>query len=186
MWGPAYFMRLHGLGPADVGLLFGAGYGGFGTLGVLLGGVLCNRLRRVDAPVLVTILALLLQAPFFLGAYLAGSAPVAIALFVGGMFVASMVGGMQAAMVQSLSPSRMRGMMAALYGAVVTIAGLGIAPTVTALLSDHLFGGPMGIGKALAVTTGAALMLALVLILAGRRGAAALAVRLQGLASARI
>src|SRR3546814_2728347 len=60
-----------------------------------------------------------------------------------------MVGGMQAAMVQSLSPSRMRGMMAALYGAVVTIAGLGIAPTVTALLSDHVFGGPMGIGKAL-------------------------------------
>ena len=186
VWGPAYFMRLHGLGPADVGLLFGAGYGGFGTLGVLLGGVFCNRLRRVDAPVLVTILALLLQAPFFLGAYLAGSAPVAITLFVGGMFVASMVGGMQAAMVQSLSPSRMRGMMAALYGAVVTIAGLGIAPTVTALLSDHLFGGPMGIGKALAVTTGAALVLALVLILAGRRGAAALAVRLQGLASARI
>src|SRR3546814_1079460 len=79
-----------------------------------------------------------------------------------------MVGGRQAAMVQSLSPSRMRGMMAALYGAVVTIAGLGIAPTVTALLSDHVFGGPLGIGKALAAPTGGALVLALVLVLAGR------------------
>src|SRR3546814_12768493 len=87
---------------------------------------------------------------------------------------------MQAAMVQSLSPSRMRGMMAALYVAVVTIAGLGIAPTVTALLSDHVFGGPMGIGKALAATTGGALVLAMVLILAGRARAAVLASRVQG------
>src|SRR3546814_6493451 len=29
VWGPAYFMRLHGLSPAEVGLLFGVGYGGF-------------------------------------------------------------------------------------------------------------------------------------------------------------
>lgn len=180
VWGPAYFMRLHGLSPAAVGLLFGIGYGGFGTLGVLLGGVICDRLQRIDAPVLVTIGAILLQAPFLIAAYIVGSTGLATILFVGGMFAASMVAGMQAAMVQSLSPSRMRGMMAALYGAVVTIAGLGIAPTVTALLSDHVFGGPMGIGKGLAATTAGALALAMILILAGRSGAAALATRLQG------
>src|SRR3546814_15363370 len=71
--------------------------------------------------------AIVLQAPFFIAAYLVDSATLAVVLFIGGIFGASMVGGMQAAMVQSLSPSRMRGMMAALYGAVVTIAGLGIA-----------------------------------------------------------
>lgn len=180
VWGPAYFMRLHGLSPAAVGLLFGIGYGGFGTLGVLLGGMICDRLHRIDAPVVVTIGAIILQAPLFIAAYLLGSTMLAIISFVGGMFAASMVAGMQAAMVQSLSPSRMRGMMAALYGTVVTIAGLGIAPTVTALLSDHLFDGPMGIGKALAVTTAGALALAMILIVAGRAGAAALATRLQG------
>lgn len=179
VWGPAYFMRLHELSPASVGLLFGIGYGGFGTLGVLLGGTICDRLRRIDAPVVVTIGAIILQAPLFIGAYLAGSATLATTLFVGGMFAACMIAGMQAAMVQSLSPGRMRGMMAALYGTVVTIAGLGIAPTATALLSDHVFGGPMGIGKALAATTAAALALAMALILAGRTDAAALATRLQ-------
>lgn len=180
VWGPAYFMRLHALSAAEVGLLFGIGYGGFGTLGVLLGGVICDRLRRIDAPVLVTLGAIMLQAPLFVGAYLSGSATLAMILFIGGMFAASMVAGMQAAMVQSLSTNRMRGMMAALYGAVVTIAGLGIAPTATALLSDHVFGGPMGIGKALAVTSAVALGLAMILILAGRARAAAMARRLQG------
>src|SRR3546814_16098989 len=91
-----------------------------------------------------------------------------------------MVGGMQAAMVQSLSPSRMRGIMAALYGAVVTIAGPGIAPTVTALLSDHVFGGPMGIGQALAAPTGGALGFALGLLLSGRGRAAGLAPGVRG------
>src|SRR3546814_984264 len=123
--------------------------------------MICDRLRRIDAPVLVTLGAIVLQAPFFIAAYLVDSATLAVVLFIGGIFGASMVGGMQAAMVQSLSPSRMRGMMAALYGAVVTIAGLGTAPTVTALLSDHVFGGPIGIGKGLAATTGGALVLAL-------------------------
>src|SRR3546814_1112218 len=106
VWGPAYFMRLHGLSPAEVGLLFGVGYGGFGTLGVLLGGMICDRLRRIDAPVLVTLGAIVLQAPFFIAAYLVDSATLAVVLFIGGIFGASMVGGMQAAMVQSLSPSR--------------------------------------------------------------------------------
>lgn len=180
VWGPAYFMRLHGLTPAQVGLLFGIGYGGFGTIGVLAGGVVCDRLGRIDAPIVVTIGAIALQAPFFIAAYLTKSTQLAIILFVSGIFAASIVGGMQSAMVQSLSPARMRGMMAALYGAVVTVAGLGIAPTLTALLSDNLFGGPLGIGKALAVTTALALGLALFLIVAGRPGAARLATRLLG------
>src|SRR3546814_5375922 len=91
--------------------------------------MICDRLRRIDAPVLVTLGAIVLQAPFFIAAYLVGSATLAAVLFIGGIFGASMVGGMQAAMVQSLSPSRVRGMMAALDGAVVTIAGLGLDPT---------------------------------------------------------
>src|SRR3546814_16712413 len=85
VWGPAYFMRLHGLSPAEVGLLFGVGYGGFGTLGVLLGGMLCDRLRRIDAPVLVTPGAIVLQVPFFIAASLVYSASLGVFLFSGGI-----------------------------------------------------------------------------------------------------
>src|SRR3546814_14001303 len=62
----------------------------------LLGGMICDRLRRIDAPVLVTLGAIVLQAPFFIAAYLVDSATLAVVLFIGGIFGASMVGGMQA------------------------------------------------------------------------------------------
>lgn len=181
VWGPAYFMRLHGLTPGSVGLLFGIGYGGGGTLGVLAGGALSDRLvrhGRVEAPILVSLGAVIVQAPLFLTAYLAPNASTAAVSFCLAMFVASMVGGLQAAMVQSLAPNRMRGSLAALYGACVNVAGLGIAPTLTAFASDHLFGGPQGIGKALACTSALSLTLAVVLVLTGLTRARRLATRL--------
>jgi MFS family permease len=181
VWGPAYFMRLHGLTPASVGLLFGIGYGVGGTLGVLSGGALCDRLvrrGRVEAPILLSLGAVVVQAPLFFVAYLAPSALIAEVTFCLAMFVASIVGGLQIAMVQSLAPNRMRGLLAALYGACVNVAGLGVAPTLTAYASDHLFGGPLGIGKALAATSALSLGLALVLIVLGLGHARRLAARL--------
>jgi len=181
VWGPAYFMRLHGLTPASVGLLFGIGYGVGGTLGVLAGGALSDRLvrrGRVEAPILLSLGAVVVQAPLFVIAYLTPSALVAEVTFCLAMFVASMVGGLQIAMVQSLAPGRMRGLLAALYGACVNVAGLGVAPTLTAYASDHLFGGPLGIGKALAATSALSLAVALVLIVLGLGPARRLAARL--------
>ncbi|RYY27644.1 MAG: MFS transporter [Sphingomonadales bacterium] len=183
LWGPAYFMRLHGLTAGDVGMVFGLGYGLGGTAAILIGGALSDALAkrgRSDAPVLVSIGAAMLQAPCFIAAYLLGNTMLAILLFVGGIFAASLVGGLQATIVQSLAPNRMRGLMAALFGATVNLAGLGFAPTLTALLSDNVFGGPMGIGKALAVTSALAMVVALTLLVTGRRAAQALAVRLAG------
>lgn len=181
VWGPAYFMRLHGLTPGSVGLLFGIGYGLGGTLGVLAGGALSDRLvrrGRVEAPILISLAAVVVQAPLFITAYLTPSAPLAEIAFCLAMFVASMIGGLQVAMVQSIAPNRMRGLLAALYGACVNVAGLGIAPTLTAFASDRLFGGPQGIGKALAATSALSLALALVLILLGLGYARRLARRL--------
>ncbi len=182
VWGPAYFMRLHGLSAGEVGLLFGFGYGVLGTCGVLAGGILSDRVARggrADAPIMVSLWASLATGPLFVGAYLADDFRVAAILFCSAIVAASMIGGLQAAMVQSLSPGRMRGLMAALYTTCVTIAGLGIAPTLTALASDFVFGGPTGIGKALALTTVVAVGLAALLILLGRAPARRLAESLQ-------
>lgn len=183
LWGPVYFMRLHGLTPGEVGLIFGLGYGVVGTFAILLGGVISDRLvrgGRIEAPALVSIAAALIQLPCFLTAYLSGSAVVAIGGFVGGIFGASLIGGLQAATVQSLAPNRMRGLLAALFGATVNIMGLGIAPTVTAGLSDAVFDGPTGIGRALAATTVIAMVGAVALLLAGLSPARRLATRLAG------
>ena len=143
-----------------------------GTIGLLGGGWVADRLvmrGRIEAPVLVTLFAVVLETPLFIGAYLLGDAFFAALLFCAGMATASIVGGVQIAMVQSLAPNRLRGIMAAVFGACVNLAGFGIAPTITAMLAEGLFGGPQGIGKALAVMTAAAGSLAIALLCLGLR-----------------
>lgn len=184
VWGPSYFMRLHDFTPAEAGLLFGVGYGVGGTAGIILGGLWSDRMvarGRIEAPIRVGLWSAVLQAPFFIVAYLASGAALAVPLFVAGMFGASMVGGLQAAMVQSLTPSRMRGQMAAVYGVTVNLMGLGLAPTLTAALSDGVFGGGEGLGKALAVTSAVSLGACAVLLWVGLPRAKARAEALHGI-----
>ena len=172
VWGPVHFMRIHAFSAGDVGLLLGIGYGVGGTIGLLGGGWVADRLvmrGRIEAPVLVTLFAVVLETPLFIGAYLLGDAFFAALLFCAGMATASIVGGVQIAMVQSLAPNRLRGIMAAVFGACVNLAGFGIAPTITAMLAEGLFGGPQDIGKALAVMTAAAGSLAIGLLCLGLR-----------------
>ena len=136
VWGPVHFMRLHDLAAGDVGLLLGLGYGVGGTIGLLAGGVVADRLVArgwIDAPVRVTLVAVAVETPLFVGAYLANEFLLAAILFCLGMAVASVVGGLQISMVQSLAPNRLRGIMAAVFGACVNLAGFGIPPTILGL-----------------------------------------------------
>lgn len=174
VWGPTYFMRVHHLTLPQVGLLMGLGFAIFGTTGILVGGLWADRMQKAghpEAPVWVALRIAWIQAPFFLGAYLCPDATLAVILFCCGMFSAMMVGGLQGAMVQVLTPNRMRGQAGAVFLTVVNILGLGIAPTATAAMTDYVFGGPAEIGKSLATTTAAALALASLLLMLGMKRA---------------
>jgi MFS family permease len=167
VWGPVYFMRVHGLKPAEVGVLFAVGFGLFGTIGVLAGGAISDRVAKagaLDAPIRVSRWSAIAQAPFFLAAYLVPSRTAAEILFVVALFFGSIYGGLQAAAIQALTPNRMRGQVAALYLTVANLVGLGFAPTWTAYMTEHLFSGPHDVGKSLAVTTVVALTLGAVLL----------------------
>jgi MFS family permease len=105
-----------------------------------------------------------MQAPLFLGAYLSPSRELAQGLFVVALFFGSIYGGLQAAAIQALTPNRMRGQVAALYLTVANMIGLGLAPTWTAWMTENLFGGPLDVGKSLAVTTAVSLTLGVLLL----------------------
>ena len=100
----------------------------------------------------------------------------ALVLFCLGMMTACMVGGLQGAMVQVLTPNRMRGQAGAVFLTVVNVLGLGVAPTLTAAMTDYVFGGPAEIGKSLATTSAFALSVASILLMLGMRRARARAV----------
>jgi MFS family permease len=183
VWGPVHFMRLHGLEAKDVGLLLGLGFGVGGTIGLLAGGAVADALVKrghIDAPIIISLAAVIIDAPLFIGAYLSSDFLLAAILFCLGMAAASVIGGLQISMVQSLAPNRLRGIMAAIFGACVNLAGFGIAPTVTALLAENFFGGELGIGKALAAMTAGCGLAAVVLILIGLGPGRRLAISLNG------
>ncbi len=167
VWGPSYFIRAHGLTVAQVGIIVGLGFAVFGTLGMLTGGLWSDRVvkrGRPEGPIWVGLRIAVLQAPFFLGAYLCPWTVPAVILFCCGMFCASMIGGLQGAMVQTLTPNRMRGQIGAVFLTTVNLLGLGVAPLLTGVMTDYVFGDPADIGKSLAVTTTISLVTAFVLI----------------------
>lgn len=176
VWGPSYFLRVHHLTVAQVGILMGVGFGVFGTTGMLTGGLWSDRLikaGRAEAPIWVASQVAWIQAPFFVAAYLCPWTSPAVVLFCCGMFTASMVGGLQGTMVQALTPNRMRGQVAAVFLTTVNLLGLGVAPTLTAVMTDYVFGGPGGVGKSLAVTSVVSLSMASILIAMAMKAARA-------------
>ncbi|WP_411288756.1 spinster family MFS transporter [Phenylobacterium sp.] len=183
VWGPVYFMRVHGLSPTEVGLLYAGGFGVAGTAGVLAGGWLSDRATkrgRANGPIWVSLWSAILQAPLFIGAYLSPSAPLAMLLFCAALGVGSVYGGLQGTAIQALTPNRMRGQVGALYLIVANMIGLGLAPTWTAMMTEHLFGGPQFVGQSLALTTAIGLTVAIILLTVALKPAR---VRIEALAA---
>ena len=57
-----------------------------------------------------------------------------------------------AAMLQEITPNRMRGMLSAFYLLIVSLIGLALGPLIVAFLNDTYFGGGVGIQKALLIS----------------------------------
>ncbi len=167
VWVPTFYMRVHAMAPSDVGLIYGLMFMVCGTAGMLIGGAVSDRLAArglLDAPARVFLGAAILHAPLVIGAMLVPDRVLSLVLMGAALFVLTATGGLQGATVQVMTPNRMRGQTAALYLLSANLIGLGIGPTLTAVLSDTVFGGPMGIGQAIAATAAITLPLGAVLI----------------------
>lgn len=154
LWGPTYFIRLHGFTTQTIGSFFGLVMGIGGTAGVLIGGILSDRLARrgvIDAPPRVVIGSLLVQTLLFPASFLARDRVMAEALFAAGMFFMAFQGGLQGATIALLAAERMRGFAMSLYLLTANVIGMGCGPLLVALLTDRVFHDPAAVGKSLAV-----------------------------------
>jgi MFS family permease len=150
-WTPALLMRAHGGTPASVGLQYGVATLLAGSFGVLLGPWIARCLGRRypnDAPVRTAMIAavcaappLLPFAPDYWTALLASAAASCCLNF---------TLPVPAAALQASTPNRMRGLVTSAYAFVLTTTGLGVAPTLIAVVTDRVFGDPAKIGSALA------------------------------------
>lgn len=158
-WMPAYLIRVHDADAARLGLQYGALVLIGGSVGVLTGPLIGAWFaRRGDgaSAVRVPALAACALAPITLLLPFAPSYASALAIAAAATIFYSLPQAMAATALQLATPNRMRGVVSSLYVFLVSLTGLGLAPTLVALLTDYAFADATKVGWSLGLVCGAA------------------------------
>jgi MFS family permease len=166
-WLPTAIIRAYGVSYGQVGKVLGVSTILMNSTGMLLAGILCDRLTRKghkDAPIIV---ALISACGILVFAGLPTVMPtvtlVWIAIFVNGLTFNAYNGvGPQA--VNQVTPNQYRAQVSAVYLFVVNALGLGVGPTLVPLLNDHLFHDPLKIRFSLIIVVFCAALAAITLL----------------------
>ncbi|MBT5796908.1 MAG: MFS transporter [Porticoccaceae bacterium] len=153
-WVSVYFMRIHGWTISEAGFNIGIALILGGVLGLIIGGWLSDKISVYIAGgkayfCLICAVLAIPSAIFFATEENAFNALVFFALSYSFM-VAPIAPA--AAMLQEITPNRMRGMLSAFYLLIVSLIGLALGPLIVAFLNDTYFGGGVGIQKALLIS----------------------------------
>ncbi len=158
-WIPTYFIRAHGWTPTEVAVRYGVALLTFGTIGIIFGGWIAGRMRErghLDANIRIGVLSAACALPFGVLAPLMTSGGASLVLLCGFLFCAAMPYGGAAAALQEITPNEMRGQISAVYLFGLNLAGIGLGPTLVALLTTHLFGQDIAVGRSIAIVVGVA------------------------------
>jgi len=139
-WGPAFMVRVHHMGTAEVGTSLGLITGFSGAAGAILGGILVDRLGRRDArwALWVPAIASTLEVPLLLAFLLVPSRTTALVVAVPAILTGAMWLGPVFASSQNLVRPAMRAFTSALMLFVVNLIGLGLGPQAVGVLNDGL------------------------------------------------
>ncbi|MFT4069147.1 MFS transporter [Paraburkholderia sp.] len=172
VWFPSFLIRYHRMAPATVGYLLGIVFLSSSAAGVLLApwfARVLERNGRQGAPLHATgiaavgmcvccVLIPLVPGPFS-----------ALASCAGAIFFCSVPVGILPAVLQTGTPSRLRGIVASLYTVFGNGVGLGVGPTAIALVTDHVFHDPVKVGYSIAIICGVASVAAAWMMFSARK-----------------
>lgn len=162
-WMPALLMRKFEVAASTVGLHYGVLVLLGGSLGVLTGPWVARLIKkrgRRDAlmvvPVFVAGTLVLLSGLLAL----ANSYVAVLAIAGAASFVYSLPMALASSALQLVTPNRMRGMSSAVYVFIVSVIGLGAAPTIVALITDFVLQDESKVGLSVAIACGLSSLLA--------------------------
>lgn len=136
-----------------MGVQFGLVLLVFGTIGTAWGGfgaVLLRRRGYLDANMRLSVIAALLILPFAIVAPLMPTGQLSLAIYAIVILLAGVPFGVSAAVVQQITPNRMRGQVSAVYLFWLNLAGIGAGPIVVAFFTDYVFHSDRALGLSLA------------------------------------
>ncbi|HEY0596076.1 MAG TPA: hypothetical protein VGD20_09710, partial [Sphingopyxis sp.] len=154
----------------------------FGTAGVLMGGWLGDVMTRRHGPggrLRIAIAVKLLTIPFIVGYTLLPDASWALLPLAASIFLPTFMNGLSPAILQQMVPNQMRGTAISISLLVVNMLGLGLGPTLIAVLNDHVFRDPNMIHLSILLVCVVMAAISLLLILIAYRPYVALVNDLQ-------
>jgi MFS family permease len=141
-WMPAVFMRSFGWHASEIGLAFGLIVMTCGSLGIIAGGLLADRLTKkghVDAAVRAGLYGGLATIPLAAVAPLLPSPGLILAASGLALLAATSTQALPIVAIQFMTPNNLRARMAAVYFLVGSLLLYTGGPTSVALLTDYLF-----------------------------------------------
>lgn len=141
-WAAPFYERTYGWGPAQYGIIQGFVMLLVAPIGLAFGGWLAERWARQgrdDANMRVVLLAAVAHMPFAIAYALMPDPYLALAMSSLNAVLILIGTGPQNAALQVIVPNEMRGQVTALFLFLFSMIGLGIAPTVVALITDFVF-----------------------------------------------
>ncbi len=139
-WAPTFLRRVHDLGSGETGTYLGLIIGFGGAAGSVLGGVLGDRLGRIDARwyMWVPAISCILVVPFIVGFLLLDSLAFSLIAYIPGVLFGAMWLGPIIASAQALVKLRMRAVASAILLFILNLIGLGLGPQLVGVLNDLL------------------------------------------------
>jgi MFS family permease len=171
IWGVQYFVRVLEMPLGEAGTRMGVAIAIFGTAGILTGGWLTDRWRaagHLDAAMRVGLTAAVALIPVASVCTLLNDVMWSTVLLIPLGFFTCFAFGAASAGVVVLTPPRMRAQASAIYLLFVNLIGIGLAPFLTAVMTQYVFADDLAVGKSTAIVTGGAAVLATILLAWGR------------------
>jgi MFS family permease len=167
-WLPTALIRAYGVTAGQVGKVLGVSTILMNSTGMLLAGILCDRLTRQgrrDAPIIVALISACGIAAFgSLPAFMPSVPLIWVALFVAGLTF-NAYNGVGPMAINQVTPNQYRAQVSAVYLFVVNALGLGVGPTLVPYVNDHIFHDPMKIRYSLFIVVFCAALAAISLLL---------------------
>lgn len=153
-WMPSVLIRSYGADAGSLGLAFGGLVLVMGSVGVLTGplvGAILRRRGHKSAVIICVIMASCALVPVCALIPFAPNYASIMAIAALATFLYSFPQAMSASALQVATPNRMRGMVTSIYTFVLSGFGLGVAPTLVALLTDYVFHDPGKVNLSLSI-----------------------------------
>lgn len=141
-WAPAFYSRKFAMDPANIGLVLGVVVAGSGLAGTLLSAFLSDHWanRKLPAARLrVTMVSWAFMIPGVILWPLVPDQTLSLAFLVFAVGGASIAQAAAPAVIQEVTPNRMRGQAIAVYLLLGGLLGIGFGPTSIALVTDNVF-----------------------------------------------